>query len=619
MCGIAGIRSGDPSLASRERLQRMADAMAHRGPDGAQYFTGQFQEIFAGLAQRQLAITAPSPDNRPPLRYLDRYQVIHNGEIYNYRELRRALEQKGYAFRTQGDTELIAAAYADEGPGCLAQFDGMFAFAIWDEHTGTLFCARDRFGEKPLHYSYDDQSGSFLFASEIKALWAGGIERHLQSGMLLHFLTLGQTTHPHLPQLSFYEQVFRLPPGHYLQLEAGDKVPTIGAYWDLDKQRQELLPDGEAAAAFRDLLEQGLRQRLDSTVPMAITVSGGLDSSTLVAAADHLRGKSTPLRSFSAVFPGFAKDESPFIEALASRYGLNHCAVIPDGDALVSSMETLARCQDEPFSSASVWAQYCVYQEASRQGIRVMIDGQGADEYLGGYGRYLPWFLRDFHRLYGAKKTAAQVRALRARGWQVPWNLAQQWGSRFPVLTQTYLTRKAQREHARHPWIEPGFREAYSGAGFIAKPLVNSLNDILYYDTLQGPLQELLRYADRNAMAHGIETRLPFLHHPLVELVFSLPPTQKIRDGETKWILRESYRTSIPEAILQRPGKTGFEPPQAAWMNIPAAQRAIQDAKQKLVDAGIYRATSLEAPVRATDAYERQAYDWRAWVASAFL
>jgi asparagine synthase (glutamine-hydrolysing) len=327
----------------------------------------------------------------------------------------------------------------------------------------------------------------------------------------------------------------------------------------------------------------------------------------------------TPSRGFHAAFPGFAKDESPFASVVSSHYATPVDPVVLQGNDLVDGLLALAACQEEPFGSASVWAQHQVYASARAGGFRVVIDGQGADEYLAGYPRYLPWFLREASRRLSRSETDAMADALRRNGFDPGWDWRSRLSAGFPGLTTAWLEHRAKRKHAAYPWINKNFRLAHEGAGFIQKPEIRTLNDILYHDTLLGPLQELLRYADRNAMAHGLETRMPYLYHPLVEFVFSLPATYKVRDGWTKWILREAYRKSIPEDILQRKGKTGFEPPQHAWMDSPSLRELIMQSRRKLVDAGILDTGVLRAPIAPTAAYVRQPHDWRILVAAYFV
>jgi asparagine synthase (glutamine-hydrolysing) len=665
MCGIAGICSAHEPLAGRHRLQVMADSLRHRGPDGEGFYTGRHDQVYVGLAHRRLAITDASDRHIQPFRYLNRFVVVHNGEIYNHGEIRQRLEQQGYIFSTSGDTEVIAAAYAAMGPDCLQEFDGMFAFAVWDETTGTLFCARDRFGEKPLFYHLDEESRTLCFASEMKALWSGGVQKKIQPSMFLHYLTLGLTHHPGLPQLSFYEGIFQLPAAHYLLWRPGMDGVDMDVYWDIDKETITDIGQEEAILAFRRLFEKGISRRLECQRPMAALVSGGLDSTALLAAARNLQGplpsysgRTGPLTSsaswgvlntgtegnhavktqssrmisdsFSAIFPGYEKNESDAITAVNRHFNLSPHLKEPSGEALAASMENLAWHQEEPFSSASVWAQHTVYGYAKQEGYTVMMDGQGADELLAGYERYIPWGLRE---LEGSSRKEQRGKpkglnpgdqvsgpeSFRENGFEFAWDYRGRISARFPGFTTAFLESRARREHARHPYIDARFLDAFSGSGFIHKPIIRRLNDILYHDTLQGPLQELLRYADRNAMAHGVEARLPFLFHELAELLFSLPANLKLRDGWTKWILRESYRPSIPEEILYRKGKTGFEPPQKAWMSLPVVEQSIQKARQKLVDAGMLKPSVLTKPVRPHSAYERHPYDWRTWVAAQFI
>ena len=616
MCGIAGIvgNARHSGSCSGERLQAMTDSLRHRGPDGEGLFIESSDRSAIGLGSRRLAIIDPGPASDQPLHFLDRYVVVHNGEIYNAPSLREELKTQGLLFHSAGDTEVIAASFHQWGEDCVNRFNGMFSFAIWDRRLQSLFCARDRFGEKPFHFHYDEAEGLLHFASEMKALWAAGIPRKPLPQAFLHFLTVGITAHPEFPELTFYEGILRLPPAHILTFHPAENQLTMTRYWDLDRLTQREMSVAEATARLGTMLGSSVDERLKADAKMGIALSGGIDSASIA-----LQAKNRVADTVSAVFPGFMHDESERIENMGKHCGMVSHIVQPDADLLLDSMEALVLHQEEPFGSAGILAQFSVHRLAAEQGIRVLLDGQGADEILGGYDRYTQWHLMEVIRSRGWKAANAEARAFAGNGYLPAWGWRNRVAALSPGLTAAWLERKARQLHDQLDEIDHGFRDLNEGAGFIRKPLVERLNDILYADTMLGPLQTLLRYADRNAMAHGIETRFPFLDHHLVEFIFSLPSNVKFRNGFSKWILRENYRSRIPEDILWRSGKTGFEPPQFAWMDDERVRKQIKEAHEKLVELRILDQKILRRQVIPCDAYARDNRDWRYWVAAKFL
>ncbi len=619
MCGIAGILSSQKGFVNRTLLQRMSDALSHRGPDGEGFYLAESAHTSLGMAHRRLAIVDLTAQANQPLTYLNRYIIVHNGEIYNYPEIKKDLIASGYKFQSNADTEVIAAAYDHYQENCLQVFDGMFAFSIWDKEKETLFCARDRFGEKPFYYFLDETENSFYFASEMKGLWAAGVERKIKPQMFLHFLTLGITQHPHLPELSFYENIYQLPPACYLQFNTLTKGVKISSYWDLDKETVLDITEEEAILEFKRLFESSVRSRLISDVPIGSSLSGGLDSSSILAVSAGMKNNSFTHKTCSAIFPGFNKDESAYILLMKEKYALDTYFTSPDAGKLGNQIESIAKHQEEPFSSSSVFAQYAVYELAKKNNIKVLLDGQGADETIAGYTKYTKWYLQECL----AKKQFRQVKieaiALKENGFLDQWGLRNYLASFFPGISAGLLEKREKKLLSSDPYIDKIFRDSNSGGAFIFKPVVEKLNDLLYYDTCMGGLQTLLRYADRNAMAHGCEVRLPFLQHALVSFIFSLPPGLKFKNGFSKWILRESYRSALPVEISDRKGKTGFEPPQKNWMQDQAVQEQIRLARQKLVDARMLDAVVLKKPIQPQSAYAAVNADWRHWNASLFL
>jgi asparagine synthase (glutamine-hydrolysing) len=354
-------------------------------------------------------------------------------------------------------------------------------------------------------------------------------------------------------------------------------------------------------------------------VPIGSSLSGGLDSSSILAVSAGMKNNLFTHKTFSAIFPGFDKDESAYILLMKEKYALETHFTSPDAGKLLNQIQAIAQHQEEPFSSSSVFAQYAVYELAKEKNIKVLLDGQGADETLAGYTKYSKWYLQESLAEKQFKHVKQNASKLTENGFLDQWGLRNYVASFFPGMTAGLLEKKEKKKHLSDPFINKTFRDSNSGGAFIYKPVVEKLNDILYYDTCMGGLQTLLRYADRNSMAHGCELRLPFLQHTLVSFIFSLPRELKFKNGFSKWILRESYRSALPVEISGRKGKTGFEPPQQNWMQDAAVQEHIHLARQKLVDAGMLDSAVLKKPIQPQSAYAADNSDWRHWNASLFL
>ena len=639
MCGIAGILSADPAHITEQRLKRMTDAIAHRGPDGQGRWISPSH--LAGLGSRRLSIIDLSPAGAQPMHYLDRYTLIHNGEIYNYRELRSLLQLKGYSFSSRTDTEVIMAAYDLYGTSCLQHFDGMFAFALWDEQERTLFLARDRFGEKPL-FIYQD-SHQFLFASEMKALWAAGIIKDSNPAMLFNFITLGYTQNPADGSETFFRHINKLPARSFLLYHAPSQQSQISKYWDpypeegahmrgiagagvasvsaasVSTATRNTATRSEQAVLdeFTALLADSVNKRLRSDVSVGTSLSGGLDSSTIVA---HILRQENPpqkLPTFSAVFPGFAKDESAYISLVTRHFSLENCQTTPGPADLIRDFEKLVHHQEEPFQSSSIYAQFSVFGLAAGRHVKVLLDGQGADELLAGYPKYYSWYWRELYR--SDKKTLALELAA-AKDFDAPEDWG--WKNRLAAWLPAYALRyQKKRRAARQLGNEDLSRDfvRQSGISYYDIPPAGSLNGILYYNALRNGMEELLRYADRNSMAHGVEVRLPFLDHRLAEFVFSLPAHFKIRAGWTKWLLRKTAEPILPTGIAWRRDKIGYEPPQQTWMQDPTLQEYVQEARRSLVETGVLDRGVLQKKIQPMDAHAAENFDWRYLVAAACL
>jgi asparagine synthase (glutamine-hydrolysing) len=470
--------------------------------------------------------------------------LVYNGEIYNYIELREDLIGKGHRFHSQSDSEVILHAYEEWGAGCLQRFNGMWAFALWDEKTQQLFCARDRFGIKPFYYTGID--GSFLFASEIKALIEHpDVGKTPDDEILGTYLAWGVQDHS---ARTMFDGILQLKPAHALIVtKEGPHTPY--QYWDITINGAVRSDAGneQEPGRFLDLLRDATRIHLRSDVAVGTCLSGGIDSSTIAVLINNLIREEAPAsvsdrqKTFSVVFSDKRFDESRYIDEIVDATGVDSHRTEPAPAQLWDDIDRLIWIQDEPFGSLSIYAQYCVMRLA-RQNVKVVLDGQGADELLAGYLAYQASYIRGLMHSFHLGSALGEVTgSLRRHGGF--------FGSAFRQL----LTRRSRRHllTATAPGID-----RYGG----------SLPDVLHRELTSTNLPALLHYEDRNAMAFSLESRVPYLDVRLVEYVASLPLDQKIRNGVTKIVLRNAVKGIIPESIRCRMDKMGFVTPEEVWM-----------------------------------------------------
>ena len=615
MCGLAGIV--DPRGTDARTLVAMGDALAHRGPDGDGYLVlgdecrlvrrealvaGEPARIAAGLAHRRLTIIDPTEDSAQPMRDASgRFTLVYNGELYNYVELRSELERAGRTLRTAGDTEVVLQAWAHWGPSCLERFVGMWAFALLDVERRQLVLCRDRFGIKPLFYT--QAGGALRFASEVKGLLAATPTPDPDEAIVAGFLLSGADTGPQ----TFFEGIRRLPAGHLLDVALDDPIRAEPQrYWELPCEAEQA--DEDAAGRFGELFRDSVRIHTRSDVPVGTCLSGGLDSSSIVCTASTLKSNgllppSYRHRAFGYVPPDESVSERPWMDMVVARTSVVLDEVRPTAERFEASLETIARQQDEPFGSTSIAAQWFVFEAAGAAGMKVMLDGQGADEVLGGYHGYLATvaagMVSDRRPLAYARLALDHRRRLGT--WPLPANTVT---GLLPARARTVAARVRSRDRHEPPSIAPplggALTELLLRKAPTAEPLPTDLQALLRHQ-VQTSLPSLLRYEDRNSMAHSIEARVPFLDHRLVELAFRLPAEAKVRGADTKRLLREAMKGVLPEPIRTRRDKLGFRAdPRAAarfalayrdalaanatsaeerWFN-PGAVRAFIDAAQ---------------------------------------
>ncbi len=555
MCGIAGIISFDGSKINKVDLKRMTDTISHRGPDGEGHWVNQENNI--GFGHRRLSILDLSKNGAQPMTY-NQNTITFNGEIYNYVELKNSLKLKGYIFQTDTDTEVILAAYLAYGEECVKFFDGMFAFVIWDELKKKLFCARDRFGEKPFFFFKNESK--FIFASEMKAIFSCNIQKNTSSKMIYNYLAYDIVEAPDDKTRTFYEEIHQLPPAHYFTIDLNGKI-VKNKYWDIDINKQTKLSNAESIEYFKELLNTSILRRMRSDVEVGTSFSGGLDSSALVASITTLFPNQT-LNTFTARFKDQNYDEGNYINHVKQKFNFNSHYTWPSSQTLINELDKVFHHQEEPFGSTSILAQWEVMKKANEQNVTVLIDGQGADETLAGYYKY---FLPFLHELYKKDKTSfkrelfAIENDLGLKNYlpksffidnKFP-NIKQKIGNLIRPYRTNNNTLDFNKEFLNHHKKSP-----------TPFKLFTDLNSFLYSDTFHYGLGKLLRYSDRNAMAFSREVRLPYLSHELVEFAFSLPSNFKLNNGWSKKILRDSMNGILPNEISWRKDKKGFQAPE---------------------------------------------------------
>jgi asparagine synthase (glutamine-hydrolysing) len=578
MCGIAGIfHCGTPKPVDPRRVERMTDALLHRGPDGGDVWT----EHGVGLGHRRLSIIdiAGSPQ---PMHSIDgRCVLIFNGEIYNYRELRRELTELGARFRTEGDSEAILAAWQQWGPDCLSRLDGMFAFAIYDRVDRTLFLARDRFGVKPLFMAHLSD-GSLAFASELKGLLAHPLlRREVDSLAVEDYLTWGYVP----DHRSILKGVEKLPAGHYRLLRHDQSPAAPVQWWDVDFSQRHKGSTADLSAQLLHLMRQGVESRMVADVPLGAFLSGGVDSSSVVALMAEASRE--PVNTCSIGFDVAALDETSYARRIAEQFGTNHRERTVDPNDF-GAVELLAGMFDEPFADASALPTWRVCQLA-RENVTVALSGDGADEAFAGYRRQVfhareeqvrsifPRALRQpvlgtLGKLWPKADWAPQVfrakstfQALGASGEE---GYARALSVTPPELRSLLYTEAMQRQLGEYRAEQP-LIAMMQGA-----PARSGLDRAQYADLKFWMPGDILTKVDRTSMAVSLEVREPLLDHRLVEFAAALPHSARIKGRQGKWLLKHTMERTLPHDVLYRP-KQGFVTPIAEWLRGPLRSEAL--------------------------------------------
>jgi asparagine synthase (glutamine-hydrolysing) len=592
MCGIAGIVDSEAgAVVDPAVIHAMCQTMIHRGPDDE----GLYVRGGVGLGMRRLSIIDLAGGRQPISNEDGNVWIVFNGEIYNFPELRAELEARGHRFSTRTDTEVIVHLYEDWGARCVEKLRGMFAFAIYDQRRNSLLLARDRIGVKPLHYAL--AKGRLIFASEIKAILAAAPEmKQIRRESLLEYFYLRYIPDPH----TAFQGIEKLLPGHTLEF-AGGRM-TLQPYWDFPAYgTSEPSSEEDCLAELEQRLAEAVRIRLIADVPLGALLSGGTDSSTVVALM--ARASSRPVKTFSITFGHEEFDEARYARRVAERFGTDHHELRVEPD-FSETLETLTRSLEEPFGDSSLLPTYHVCRLA-RQQVTVALSGDGGDELFAGYERYrLHQRRRGFRLLRGPLGRWYRGRvypALPAGFYGRNWLFNVSLGELDRYLDSISVLPALDRQR-------PLFSEDFLAAAGASHPLAllrayydrapahDPLSRLLYLDSKTSLPGDMLAKVDRMSMATGLEVRVPILDHVLVETVTALPARWKARRGRGKYLLRKlAERVGVPAEVLNRP-KQGFALPLVHWMR-KELRRELAELllERRTLERGYFRAPALSA------------------------
>ncbi|WP_296680960.1 XrtA/PEP-CTERM system amidotransferase [Novosphingobium sp.] len=577
MCGIAGIyHLATPKPVEPQRVERMCDTMAHRGPDGAGVWTAPG----VGLGHRRLSIIDVAGSPQPMAARDGRAMLVFNGEIYNFRELREELRATGATFHTDGDSEVILAAWQRWGADCLPRLHGMFAFAIYDQSARSLFLARDRLGVKPLFYA-SLSDGSLAFASELKGLLAHPLlRRELDPLAIDDYLAWGYVP----DHRSILSGVQKLPAGHSLALQHGKALPAPTQWWDVTFADRRIGRTADLEAELLHLMRQAVSSRMVADVPLGAFLSGGVDSSSVVALMTE--AGCDPVKTCSIGFDARAMDESAYASQIAHRFATDHRSRNVTADDF-GHVETLAAMFDEPFADASALPTWRVCQLA-RETVTVALSGDGADEAFAGYRRHVFQHAED--RLRGVVPHGLRRTVFGGLGALYP---KADWAPR-PLRAKSTLQAlglSSEEAYARAVGIIPAeLRLALYTPDYLRQrgdyraelslmelmrqaPARSGLDRAQYADLKFWLPGDILTKVDRTSMAVSLEAREPLLDHRLIEFAASLPENMRVRRNEGKWLLKKTMKRYLPDEILYRP-KQGFVTPISDWFRGPLAETA---------------------------------------------
>lgn len=567
MCGITGKIFFNNNEVSEKEMENMNKAIIHRGPDDGGVYISPDKKV--GLGHRRLSIIDLSPLGHQPMRYMDRYEIVFNGEVYNFQEKRDLLEKEGYTFKSHSDTEVILALYDKFGKKCLEHLRGMFAFAIYDEQEKTIFCARDRVGKKPFKYYLDDNV--FMFASELKAiLTQQEYKKEVDYAAIHHYLTLQYCPAP----LTGFKDLKKLEPAHYLFVDLKTKKIEKERYWKLDYSKKLDLPEYEWKKKIMEKLEESVKLRMISDVPLGAFLSGGIDSSAIVGLMSKLSEK--PVKTFSIGFEEEKYNELKYAKIVAKKFKTDHREFIIKPNA-IELLPMLVRYYEEPYADSSALPTYYVCK-MTRDFVTVALNGDGGDENFGGYSRYSAFKFSLFYEnlslfnqflvLPISKFLANTIKnTFLERAHRFSRTLAEDYRRRYLTYT-AYFTNDQKAALYTQKFKEKVWHDnTYDliAEKFNEAKTKNKMDQTLYADFSTYLPDDLMVKVDIDSMAVALEGRSPFLDHELLELTAKIPFNLKIKGWDNKkYILKEALRGLVPDEVMFRP-KMGFGVPIDAW------------------------------------------------------
>jgi asparagine synthase (glutamine-hydrolysing) len=589
MCGIFGILNFDEANTDPESLQAAVNIIRHRGPDdegyalfntykniseerfgetsaikkGKHILSGSDHILNLAFGFRRLSILDLSVNGHQPFFNQEKnICIIFNGEVYNYIEIREELVKKGYKFFTGTDTEVILNSYIEWGEECLGRFNGMWAIALYDMRNNVLFCSRDRFGVKPFYYFTDEKR--IVFASELKSVTEyfkndTSFKKVLNEENLYDYLIYNFADHT---ENTFIKNIKHLPPSHYLKIQG--KEIKIKKYFNLDVNREFGKYDDavfeKLKKSFSELINDSVKLRLRSDVPVGTCLSGGLDSSTVVTIISKILtaggNNNQKQKTFSAVYDDASIDERNFIEEIVKQTGSDSKYVFPDKADFLNDADDFIFQLDEPFGGTSPYAQWNVMKLARENNVTVLLDGQGADESLGGYEVYFGFVYSNLMKTGNYALLFSELMKNFRKGFEISLRGLKYYSSSKSGNMNSPVSGYYNRE----------FLEKYSGKNILSYRTKDNLNEKLCEDLTKYILPSLLRFEDRNAMKFSIESRTPFLDFRIIKMLFETEGVYKIHNGWSKWILRNSVKDYVPSKIVWRRDKKGFPTPERKWM-----------------------------------------------------
>lgn len=548
MCGISGIISLNKSKVSEFNIKQINNLISHRGPDSEGFYFGK---NFA-FGHRRLSILDLSKEGHQPMHFKNRYTVTYNGEIYNYIEIRKELIKLGYEFKSQTDTEVILASYDQWGEKCVDRFNGMWSFAIYDAKKEIIFCSRDRFGIKPFYYTQIDDK--FIFGSEIKQLIYFQEEHFVNKKILIDYLINNIEDHTNE---TFFVGINKLEQSHNLIFDLKSYQYKIKKYYELTPKNISTEKE------YQSELLKAIKQRLRSDVKVGTCLSGGLDSSSIASIASKFSAPNEKFNAIHAKSLDKISDESSFAKLSADYCNLNLTIIEPNSEEFINKINEVIYTQEEPFGGPSIFMQYFVMQEAKKAGLKVMLDGQGGDETLLGYNRHYP---SVFYSTLTKEGIVKAYKALRDSSKQ---NTNMNFKNIFKYTLGTFIPSVRLKLNIKAANFIKKEQLKHSNFSYLKEFAKASKNvfEMQKIELMKTSLPALLKYEDKNSMKNSIEARVPFIDYKVVEKALNLPNKSKIKEGWSKYVLRDLAKKYLPEDIVWRKDKLGFESPDKSWLS----------------------------------------------------